>query len=146
MRGINGCLPDFFDIGRMPQTGEGVAVEQFENFGTARANAEQKNALRQAGPKHRRTAFELLAYVLTAIADCFEPAIGFLDHGLSSSSCCPASMVSMPQPRKTFTVANEWASGFTPPVAESNSEAVISSRNANCTACFRFISPGRGRP
>src|SRR5438552_2573883 len=146
MRGIDGCLPDLFDVGRMPQSGKGVAVEQFKNFGVACANAEQKNSLRQAGPKHRRTAFELLAHVLAAISDRLEPAIRFLDHGLSSSACRSASIVSMPEPRKTLTVANVWASGFTPPVAESNSEAVISRRNANCTACFRFISPGRGRP
>src|SRR5204863_2349076 len=146
MRGIDGCLPDFFDVGRMPQAGEGVAVEQFKDLGVARPNPEQKNSFRQAGRKHRRTAFELLAHVLAAIADRLEPAIRFLNHGLSSSACRSASIVSIPEPRKTLTVANVWASGFTPPVAESNSEAVISRRNANCTACFRFISPGRGRP
>src|SRR5256885_15801046 len=100
--GVNDfCLPDFFDVGRKPQAGEGVTVEQFKNFGVACANAEQENSLRQAGPKHRRTAFELLAHVLTAIADRFEPAIRFLNHGLSSSACCSAAMVSMPEPRKT---------------------------------------------
>jgi len=77
----------FFDVGRMPQAGEAVAVEQFKNLRVACANAEQKNSLRQAGRKHRRTAFELLAHVFAAIADRFEPAIRFLNHGLSNSAC-----------------------------------------------------------
>src|SRR5206468_10730997 len=45
MRGIDGRLADFFNVGRMPQSGKSVAVEQFKNFGMACANAEQKNSL-----------------------------------------------------------------------------------------------------
>src|SRR6266480_218629 len=108
-----------------------------------RADAEQQDSVRERRGKNGRAAFELLAHVLAAIPNRFQPAIRFLSHDLSNSACCSAETVSTPEPRSTLIVAYVCASGFTPPVAESNSDATISRRNANCTACGRFICAGR---
>ena len=55
-------------------------------------------------------------------------------------------MDSTPLLRSNFMVAYVSVAGFTPPVAESNSDAVISRRNANLTASARLICDGRGLP
>src|SRR5438034_11845496 len=112
----------------------------------AGAHAEQENALWQRRGKNGRTAFKLLAHVLAPVANRFQPTIRFLSHDFSNSACLSAATVSTPDPRSTLIVAKVCASGLTPPVAESNSDAIISSRNANCTACRRFICAGRGWP
>src|SRR2546430_9705094 len=112
----------------------------------ASAYAEQEDPVGQRRGKSGRTAFKLLAHVLAAIPNRFQPAIRFLSHDLSNSACCSAETVSTPEPRSTLIVAKVCASGFTPPVAESNSDATIKRRKANCTACCRFIRAGRGWP
>src|SRR5256885_6676733 len=99
-----------------------------------RADAEQQDSVRQGRSKNGRAALELLAHVLAAIPNRFQPAIRFLSHDLSNPACCSADTVSTPEPRSTLIVAKVCASGFTPPVAESNSDATIKRRKANCTA------------
>src|SRR6185312_7019226 len=120
MRGVYGHLPDFFNIGRMAQAGERVAVKQFEDFRVSSSHTQQQNPVGQTRGESRRTALELLAHVLATIPDRFEPTIRFLNHGFNNSACRSASMVSIPDPRRILIVANVCASGFTPPVAESN--------------------------
>ena len=135
VRRVDGCLADFFDVCRVPQPGERVAVEQFKHLRMAGAHSEQKDSVAQRRGEDGRAAFKLFPHVFAAVSNRFQPTIGFLGHALSNSACFSAAMVSTPAPRSTLIVAKVCASGFTPPVAESNSEAIINRRSANCTAC-----------
>jgi hypothetical protein len=81
VRGVDCGLANFFNVRRMTQTGERVAIEQFENFGLAAADAEQENAIGQTRAENRRAAFELFANVFAAISHRLKPTIRFFSHG-----------------------------------------------------------------
>ena len=70
----------------MAQTSQCVSVEQFKHLGMARAHAEQEDSLLQGRGEHGRATFELLAHVLAAVADRFQPTIGFLGHDFNNSA------------------------------------------------------------
>ena len=61
--------------------GQGVAVEELEDLRLSAADAEQQDALVQAGGENGRTVLQLFADIVAAVRDGFEPTIGFLGHG-----------------------------------------------------------------
>src|SRR6266513_2363320 len=112
----------------------------------AGAHAEQKDAVWQRRGKNGRTAFKLLAHVLAAVANRFQPTIRFLSHDFSNSACFSADTVSTPEPRSTLIVAKVCASGFTPPVAGSSApDAAGRSGPESSGYCEWFPLPNRTR-
>src|SRR5207248_581043 len=126
-----------------------MAVVNLEHLRLAMSDSYQENALRTRKSEDRRAALQLVADVLAAIADGFEPTIRFLGHAQASCqqrSCSPIEMVRMPSRERSLRVANNCRSGCTPPVAVSNSAAVINRRLARVVAASSDISAGRGLP
>src|SRR5665213_3183298 len=146
VRGVDGALADFFQVGGMPQARHGMAIEQFKDLRLAAAHPEEKNTVRQAGREHGRAAFKLLGDVFAPIRNGFQPTIGFLSHSRKSSFWRSSVIVSTPAARNILMVAKVSVAGLTPPVAESNSEAVESNREAKRTASRKFICEGEGFP
>src|SRR5712692_4195786 len=91
MGGLDGGLPHFFDIDRMAERGESVAVVDLEDLRTSVAGAYQENSFGPGEGKDRRAPFQLVEDVFAPVADGLEPTIGFLGHAPPSfqhSSCC----------------------------------------------------------
>src|SRR6185503_4255367 len=81
-RGFDGGLANLLDVHRVAERGEGVAIVNLEDFGHALADAEQENAFGTRDSEDGRAALELFADVFTAVANGFEPTIGFFGHEL----------------------------------------------------------------
>src|SRR5690606_31247188 len=102
-----------------------------EHFRLPGADAGEQHTLGTGEGEDRRRSAQLLADVLAAIGHRLEPAKGFLaDHDTASRQKAPCSsllMVRTPEGSSSLIVANSFAPGSTPPVAVSNSAAVMSS-------------------
>src|SRR5829696_7878085 len=149
MRGFDGGLANFLDVHRVPEGGETVAVVDFKNFGHPLPHAHEQNAFGTRTGENGRAALELIANVFAAVADRLEPTIWFLRHGQDSfqqRSISSSEMLRVPSRVKSLIVAKRRRSGWTPPVAASNSAAVIRSRVARVIASSTDISAGRGLP
>src|SRR4051812_39875551 len=146
MGGIDCRLANFFDICRVTKRCEGMAIEQFENLRLPAPDAERENAIVQFHRERRRTALELFAHVFATIPNRLQPPIWLLCHDCKYLICSCSPKVRTPFASRILIVANVLVSGFTPPVAASNSEAVINTREVNCTASFNPISEGGGLP
>jgi hypothetical protein len=81
MRGLDSGLANFLDVDRVADRRKGVAVVNLKDFGLALADAEKENAFGPRDGKYGRAAFKLIADVFAAVADRFEPTIGFFGHG-----------------------------------------------------------------
>src|SRR5437867_2082510 len=134
----------------MPERRQCEAIVDFEHFRLPGADAKKKNPLGTRKCKDGGRALELIADVFAAIGDRVEPPIRFVRrHGVFSSqnaACSATESDRTPAAFKSLIVAKSLRSGSTPPVAVSNSAAVISRRFASTTACARVISAGFGFP
>src|SRR5438552_13570366 len=149
MGGFDGGLADFFDVHRMAERGEGMAVVDFEDLRLTVANSQEQNPFGPGESEHGSAALQLVADILAPIANGFKPTIGFLCHAEASCqqrSCSPRETVRIPSRERSLSVANNCRSGCTPPVAVSNSAAVIKRRLARVVAASSDISEGRGLP
>src|SRR5688572_19784578 len=137
MGSFNGSLTQSFDIHRMTKSGEAMPIVDLEDLRLPDANAQKEDALRPRQGKHRRSALHLFGDILAAIADGLQPTIWFLGHfreSFQNCSCSASEIDRMPGCATSLMVANCRFSGCTPPVAVSNSAAVISNRLARVVA------------
>ena len=84
MGGVDGGLADLFHVRRMTKTGERVTVEEFKHLRLPAADAEQQDAIGEAGGEDGRPALQLLAHVVAPVRDRFQPTIGFFSHEIES--------------------------------------------------------------
>src|SRR6185503_14415781 len=122
-----------------------------EDFRMSDADTEEEDAFRPRHGEDGRAAFHLLADVIAPVANGLEPTIGFFGHRCSplffqNCSCSSGPMFRVPERERCLMVAKFRFSGCTPPVAVSNSAAVMSSRLASPQAWANDMSAGLGLP